>query len=393
MPSGKVILIVLDGVGVGAQPDAAAYGDEGAHTLLHTAEAVGGLALPNLARLGLGRIASVPGVPAVSPADGCFGIMAEQSSGKDSTTGHWELAGIVTPRPFPLYPHGFPGEVLSRFMEVTGARGVLGNKPASGTEIIAELGDEHLRTGYPIVYTSGDSVFQIAAHEEVLPLEQLYEMCRRTREKVMVGQHRVGRVIARPFRGTSGAFVRTSGRKDFGVEPDRPTLLDLLLERGIETVSVGKVDDLFSGRGLRRKLHTATNAEGIETIIAAGKEMQNGLLFANLVDFDMLYGHRQDPHGMARELAAFDASLPRIIGCLRNGDLLIVTADHGNDPADRSTDHTREYVPLLCLSTNGASDVDLGLRSSFADAAKTVAEYFGVTAGSLSGSSFLHLLF
>jgi len=384
---------VLDGVGIGALPDASAYGDTGTNTLGNISRAVGRLALPNLERLGLGNIASVQGVLRVDAAEGCYGKMAERSKGKDSTTGHWEIAGIITDRPFPVYPEGFPEKVVQRFLDVTGVAKVLGNKAASGTEIIKELGDEHVRTGYPIVYTSADSVFQIAAHEEVIPLRRLYELCQLARKKVLVDEHAVGRVIARPFLGTSGTYSRTTNRRDFSVEPPRATLLDLLARAGIETVAVGKIDDLFAGRGLKRKLHTKSNTEGVEEIIHAVRAMESGFVMANLVDFDVQYGHRQDPKGFALELEKFDRELPRIQESMNDDDLLMITADHGNDPTDASTDHSREFVPLLCWSRRGKSNVDLGVRATFADVGQTVADFFGLDASDkLAGKSFLGLL-
>ncbi len=388
------MLVVLDGVGVGELPDADAYGDRGANTLGNTARAVGGLRVPNLERLGLGNIGAMEGVWAVSDAAGCYGKMAERSAGKDSTTGHWELAGLITERAFPVYPDGFPKEVLEKFRAVTGCEGVLGNKPASGTEIIKELGDEHLRTGFPIVYTSGDSVLQIAAHEEVIPLPRLYEICRRTREEVVVGPHAVGRVIARPFVGSSGTYTRTAGRKDFALEPPSTTVLDMLLEEGYETVGIGKIDDLFAGRGLTEKIHTSSNAEGIRETLRAARRVKSGFVMTNLVDFDTQYGHRQNPHGLAEALTEFDASVPELLETMKAGDLLMITADHGNDPTDNSTDHSREYVPMLCYSPRGRRNVNLGTRSTYADAGKTVAEYFRLRgAGKLAGSSFLTQVF
>jgi phosphopentomutase len=316
--------------------------------------------------------------------------MVEASAGKDSTTGHWEIAGIITRQAFPLYPNGFPKKLLEKFLRVTGCNGYLGNKPASGTEIIKELGDEHVRTGFPIVYTSGDSVFQIAAHQDVIPLERLYEICQKTREQVVVDEHRVGRVIARPFIGVTGNYIRTPYRRDYAVEPPAETVLDVLHANGVSTIGIGKIDDLFSGRGLQEKIHIKSNAEGIEEIIKVGKIMQSGFLMANLVDFDMLYGHRQDAKGYAKALEEFDAELPEIQKCIGDNDVLILTADHGNDPTDQSTDHTREYVPLLCYTKNGKKNVNLGVRSSFADVGKTVAEFFNVAnTQSLSGQSFL----
>ena len=384
---------MLDGVGIGALPDAGAYGDTGTNTLGNISRSVGKLALPNLEGLGLGNIVSLQGVLKVDAAEGCYGKMAERSKGKDSTTGHWEIAGIITDRPFPVYPSGFPESIIQGFLDATGEKGALGNKPASGTEIIKELGDEHVRTRFPIVYTSADSVFQIAAHEEIIPLPRLYEICKLARERVLVGEHAVGRVIARPFVGNSGVYTRTANRRDFSVEPPRTTLLDLLEKAGIETVAIGKIDDLFAGRGLREKLHTKSNAEGIEEIIRSAKRLTSGFVMANLVDFDVLYGHRQDAGGFARELEAFDRELPRIQETLNDNNMLMITADHGNDPTDASTDHSREYVPIICWSRNGRKNVDLGIRSTFADAGQTVADFFGIEGrNALAGESFLPLL-
>ena len=366
------------------------YGDRGTNTIAHVAREVGGLRLPNLAALGLGNITEINGVSRNKNAIGCFGKMAEASKGKDSTTGHWEIAGIITQQAFPLYPNGFPEELLKKFLHITECKGYLGNKPASGTEIIKELGDAHVRTGFPIVYTSGDSVFQIAAHQDVIPLEQLYGICQKTREQVVVGEHRVGRVIARPFIGSTGNYSRTPYRRDYAVEPPAETVLDILHTSGVSTIGIGKIDDLFCGRGLQGKIHIKSNSEGIEEIIKAGKSMRSGLLMANLVDFDMLFGHRQDAKGYAKALEEFDVKLPEIQNCIGDGDMLILTADHGNDPTDQSTDHTREYVPLLCYTTSGKKNVNLGIRHSFADVGKTVAEFFHTAnTQSLSGQSFL----
>ena len=393
MKPGKVVFIVLDGIGIGALPDARAYGDEGTNTLGNTARAVGGLRLPNLQKLGLGNIVDAVGVLPADHADGCFGKMAERSAGKDSTTGHWELAGVITEKAFPLYPNGFPEDVLKNFLAISKCGGYLGNKPASGTDIIRELGDEHVRTGFPIIYTSGDSVFQIAAHEEVIPLKRQYEICSATRHRVMTGEHAVGRIIARPFVGTSGSFVRTTNRRDFALDPPAETLLDLLFEQGIETIGVGKIDDLFCGRGLKQKIHTTSNEEGVRFTIEASAGIRHGFVMTNLVDFDMYYGHRQDPKGMAAALENFDRELPRILATLEAGDLLLMTADHGNDPTDKSTDHSREYVPLLGLVKGGKLNVNLGVHPTFADAAKTVAEYFLLAKSDrLQGNSFLHAM-
>ena len=384
----KIVLIILDGVGIGELPDASLYADEGSNTLVNTAAAVDGLHVPNLATLGLGNIAAIKGVDKSPYPLASFGRMAEVSKGKDSTTGHWEIAGLVVEKEFPTFPRGFPESLLKKFLAVTGCKGYLGNTTASGTVIIQELGEEHVRTGFPIVYTSADSVFQIAAHEEVIPLQRLYEICQRTRDEVCVGKFGVGRVIARPFVGSKGGFTRTTNRRDFSLAPFAPTVIDLLHDANVETVSVGKVDDLFAGRGLKKKLHTRSNAEGIEFVIQESSRLKSGLIFVNLVDFDTLYGHRNDPKGFAGALEAFDRELPRILGTIDNGDLLILTADHGNDPVTPSTDHSREYVPLLCLSKSRCIGENLGTRSTFADVGKTVAEFFGLT-NSLAGTSFL----
>jgi phosphopentomutase len=379
---------VLDGVGIGASPDADVYGDVGSNTLANTAHAVGGLHLPHLASWGLGNIAPIQGVtPAVSPL-AHYGSMAEKSGGKDSTTGHWELAGVVVRTPTPTYPRGFPDELMQTFMRETGCTGFLGNTTASGTVIIKDLGDEHCRTGHPIVYTSADSVFQIAAHEEVIPLPRLYEMCEITRTKVCVGPHEVGRVIARPFIGQPGAFTRTTNRKDFSLVPPEPTLLDRLPGAGSRTAGIGKIDDLFAERGLSTSNHTRTNAAGIEELIRVSRAMDAGFIFTNLGDFDTLYGHRNDPAGFAAALEAFDAALPALAATVRPGDLFIITADHGNDPVMPSTDHSREYVPLLCLAPGGRPGSPLGTRATFADVAATLGEYFGIS-NSFPGTSFL----
>jgi phosphopentomutase len=386
--TGKLVLIILDGVGIGELPDAALYADEGSNTLVNMANVVGGLKLPNLSSLGLGNIASIKGVTPSPFPHASFGRMAEVSKGKDSTTGHWEIGGLILEKEFPTFPNGFPKSLLKKFLSATGSHGYLGNKTASGTVIIQELGAEHMTTGFPIVYTSADSVFQIAAHEEVIPLEKLYEICRHARDKACVGEFAVGRVIARPFAGSIGKFTRTANRRDFSLVPPSPTILDILNAAGIDTVSVGKVDDLFAGRGLSKKLHTKSNAEGIEFIINESERMKSGLIFANLVDFDTLYGHRNDPHGFAAALEAFDKALPNILETIGAGDLLVLTADHGNDPVTPSTDHSREYVPLLCVSKSRDKGVNLGTRSTFADVGKTIADFFGVE-NSLAGSSFL----
>lgn len=382
------VTIVLDGVGAGAQPDAAAYGDAGSDTLGHVCAAERP-ALPNLARLGLGRIADLDGVPPVETPAASFGRMTEVSAGKDSTTGHWELAGIRLDAPFPTYPDGFPPEVVARFLETTGERGVLANKPASGTDVIAEFGPEHARTGFPIVYTSADSVFQIAAHTGVIPLERLYALCRLAREEVCVGAHAVGRVIARPFTGEPGAYERISAkRKDFSLKPPATTLQEALQAAGVRTVAVGKIGDLFGDVGFDEVRKTTSNAEGIAQTVAAIRAADaRTFVWTNLVDFDQLFGHRNDAAGFARALEEFDRALPEIEAALPDGARLLLTADHGNDPCFPGTDHTREHVPILLLTRSAPGGRDLGLRASFTDHAATVADHFGVAFD--VGESFL----
>jgi phosphopentomutase len=383
--SRKALVIVLDGVGVGALPDAGEYGDQGSNTLANLAEAVGGLNLPNLERFGLGNIIPIRGVaPCPKPA-ASFGKMAEASPGKDSTSGHWEMMGLVLEKPFPTYPHGFPPEVIGAFERAIG-RGTLGNFAASGTEIIKQLGDEHVATGKPIVYTSADSVFQIAAHEDVIPVEELYHMCRTARD-LLTGKHAVGRVIARPFTGASGAYTRTPRRRDFSLCPPRETLLDLLVARGKTTLSVGKVDYLFAKRGFTGQVHAPSNADIIANIVDQAGRAIDGLVFANLVDFDMLWGHRNDVQGFRGGLEEFDLGLPVIAAALGPEDVLIVTADHGNDPTTASTDHSREHVPLLVYGRSLEPGIDLGVRASFADLGATVGEMFGIALP--AGRSFL----
>ncbi len=390
---GIAIVIILDGVGVGALPDAADYGDAGHDTLGHTAAAVGGLALPNLGALGLGNLHAVAGVPPVPAPRACWGRMAEISKGKDSTTGHWELMGVVTARPYPTYPRGFPSDVLAAFTDATGY-GVLGNKPASGTEIIRELGNEHVATGKLIVYTSADSVFQIAAHEEVVPLAELYRVCEIAR-RLLVPPHEVSRVIARPFLGAAGDYRRTPNRRDFSVEPPDELLLPQLAAAGVAVRAIGKISDLYAHKGVTARIVSKSNAAGMAALSALYAEVGAGpsLILLNLVDFDMLWGHRNDPVGMARDLEAFDRWLGGFLPELRDGDLLMLTADHGNDPTTASSDHSREYVPLLATwggfrAGVAAAGGDLGTRSTFGDLGATLAEYFGRPAPRL-GTSFL----
>lgn len=372
----RVILIVLDSVGVGELPDAHAYGDQGSNTLAHTAAAVGGINLPNMADLGLGNILSIQGVPPVEQARGAYGRMAEQSPGKDTTTGHWEIAGIILERPFPVYPEGFPAGLIAGFEQAIG-RPVLGNVVASGTQIIEELGEEHVRTGHPIVYTSADSVFQIAAHEEVIPVDELYRMCEIARE-MLVGEHAVGRVIARPFVGKPGAWERTPRRHDYSLKPISPTVLDAVKTAGQQVVAVGKIKDIFAGEGITRSLTTLNNMDGVDKTLAVLREPFQGLLFANLVDYDSKYGHRNDVEGYARALEEFDRRLPELLAALRPEDILIITADHGCDPTTKSTDHSREYVPVMVCGDYVLPHVDLGIRETFADLGATVADILGV---------------
>ena len=384
MGFGRVIWIVLDSVGIGEMPDADAYGDKGSDTLGNIARQRR-LELPNLRRLGLANIRPLTGLDPVAQPAAAFGRCALASPGKDTTTGHWEMAGIHLEKPFPLFPQGFPREVMEPF-ETRIGRHTLGNKAASGTEIIKELGEEHVRTGSPIVYTSADSVFQIAAHEEVIPLFELYKMCKTARD-ILRGPYEVGRVIARPFVGEPGAFTRTANRHDYAVPPPRGMLLDQLQARSVEIYSVGKIFDVFLGRGIGEQVKTKTNADGMAKTLAAMDEQKRGLIFVNLVDFDMLYGHRNDVEGYARALEEVDAWLPALDAKLGASDLVILTADHGCDPTTPSTDHSREYVPLLAYGPKGRAGINLGVRGSLSDIGQTVAENFGTTIA--TGTSFL----
>jgi phosphopentomutase len=383
----RVILIVMDSVGVGYLPDAGRFNDERTHTLLHISQQTGRLDIPNLCALGLGKIVELGG--STQEIIGCYGKMAEKSSNKDTTTGHWEIAGLVLDFAFPTYPNGFPVEIIDTFENKIGKK-ILGNYPRSGTKIIEELGEAHLKTGSPIVYTSADSVFQIAAHEDIVPLENLYAYCRIVRN-ILNGQHAVGRVIARPFKGTPGKFERhNAARKDFSVAPPAETLLDLLEQKGFVTVGIGKIGDLFGHRGLSAEIHTHSNEDGVDRTLESMKKYrkQRGLIFVNLVDFDMLYGHRRNVGGYAQALQAFDRRIPQILHTMSPDDLLIITADHGCDPSHQAhTDHTREYVPLLVYGEEIRKDVNLGIRSTFADCGQTIADILG--AGKLAfGKSF-----
>jgi phosphopentomutase len=394
MPAGnshfeRVIWIVLDSVGIGELPDAADYGDVGRNTLGHIARSRP-LKLPNLVRLGLGSIKPLPHLAPPATPEGSYGKGITVSPGKDTTTGHWEMAGIWLDQAFPVYPHGFPKELIAEFVRQIGRR-TLGNKPASGTEIIKELGEEHVRTGFPIVYTSGDSVFQIATHEDVIPIAQLYRMCEIAR-KLLDGPNRVGRVIARPFTGTPGNFKRTERRHDYAVEPPRPMLLDVLAEGKIPVFGVGKIHDIYNGRGVENYVTTKNNADGMAKLTEAMSRRPNGLIFANLVDFDMLYGHRKDVEGFAKSLEEFDALLGPFLAAMRPSDLLIITADHGcdPDPVNPTTDHSREYVPIIAYSPRATEGVNLGVRQTLADMGQTIAENFGKKIP--HGTSFLSQL-
>lgn len=385
----RAIIIVLDSVGIGESPDSHLYSDQGSYTLQNTARAAGGLKIPHLQDMGIGNIAEIEGVPAAADPAASYGKMQEKSKGKDTTTGHWEMMGTVLERAFPTYPKGFPDEVISEFENRIG-RKTLGNKVASGTVIIEELGPEHMETGYPIVYTSADSVFQIAAHEAIIPVEKLYKICEIARE-ILQGEHGVGRVIARPFTGKPGKFIRTANRHDFSLEPGC-NILDYVIDSGKKVVGIGKIKDIFAGRGVSESYPTRNNQDGVDKILEAMEKNFNGLIFANLVDFDQLYGHRNDAAGYARCLEEFDASLPEIKEKLQSEDILIITADHGCDPTTPSTDHSREYVPLLVYGENLKKGVKLGVRETFADLGMTIAEYLEVGVKNVHGKSFYSLL-
>lgn len=389
----RFIVIVLDSAGIGELPDSKAYGDEGSNTIGHISQNVKDFSLPNLERLGLANIDGLKEtyntttkVQEIS-LEGSYGRMAEKSAGKDTTTGHWELAGIILNKPFPLFPEGFPDDLMKEFERRIG-RKTLGNKAASGTVIIQELGDEHVKTGFPIVYTSADSVFQIAADEHVIPIEEQYKICQIARE-MLTGDYGVGRVIARPFIGESGNYTRTERRKDFSIKPPSKTILNYLEDSGFEVRAVGKIEDIFSNSGITKSVHTHSNSDGIDKTIEWIKEEYEGLLFTNLVDFDMHYGHRNDVEGYAKALIDFDKRLPEIIDQLKDEDILLITADHGCDPTTSSTDHSREYVPLLITGKQVKKGVNLHTRGSFADVAKTIAEYFELK-NELCGESFLN---
>ena len=388
-PFARVVLIVLDGAGIGEMPDAADWGDAGSDTFGHICESRQ-LRLPNLQGLGLGNIRALAGVPSVENPRGSYGKCALRSNGKDTTTGHWEMAGIILEHAFPTYPNGFPKTILDRFISEAQVPGILGNFAASGTEIIKDLGAEHVQTGKPIVYTSADSVFQIAAHEQVIPLARLYEISE-TARNILRGEHEVGRVIARPFLGEPGSFYRTENRHDYAVPPPRENILPLLSEHGLDVVCIGKIASIYDSTGVTQDLTAKNNTQSIDQTIRALNDDTRGLIFSNLVDFDMLYGHRRDTEGYARALEHFDARWPEIEAAMRQGDLLMITADHGNDPTFPGTDHTREYAPLIVFGKGAKHGVNLGTRDSLADIGQTIAQNFAL--GLRAGQSFLHDVF
>lgn len=383
----RIAVIVLDGVGAGESPDASDYGDSGSNTLSNTARVLEGLDLPNMGEMGLGNITPMEGVPLREKTWGAYGKCQEISKGKDSVTGHWELMGVEVKKPFPTYPNGFPPEILDEFKKLTGLE-VLGNKTASGTEIIKELGEEHVRTGKPIVYTSADSVFQIAAHENVIPIDELYHLCELSR-KMLKGEHAVGRVIARPFVGDNAeTFTRTKRRHDYPLLAPTDTMMDTLIKEGHKVYATGKIDDLFGNRGITKTHHSVFNMESIQALVDFLDEDFTGLLFANLVEFDMTFGHRNDVKGFGQKLEEFDAFIPTIRNKMKDTDIAMIVADHGVDPTTKSTDHSREYIPLLVFGKQVKNNVNLGIRQSFADVAATIGEVFSVTPPAI-GQSFL----
>lgn len=386
----RVIWIILDSVGAGAMPDAYKFGDEGANTILHVWQKNGGLNIPNLVKMGIGNISGIEEIPKAENPMACYGRLSEMSNGKDTTIGHWEMTGIYSPNKFPTYPQGFPNQIIDEFIEKAGIPGILGNCTASGTEIIKELGVKHINTKKPIVYTSADSVFQIACHEEVYTPERLYEICRIARE-ILCGEHAVARVIARPFLGEEGSFYRTSNRRDFSIKPNNNNLLIRMKEKGMKVMAVGKIEDIFAGCGITEAVHTKDNMDGIDKTLEYMKKEESGLIFTNLVEFDSTWGHRRDYKGYGKGLEDFDRRLPEIVSGMRDDDLLIINADHGCDPAFKGTDHTREYIPLLMYGKNINSGVDIGTGSSFADIGQTIADIFDI--GKLDiGNSLLNCI-
>lgn len=382
---GRVILIVLDSVGIGELPDAGLYGDSGSNTLGNIARKVRDFSLPNLEALGLGNIDKSIGLKIAEKPAGSFGRAKEASPGKDTTTGHWEMSGVILQQPFPTFPEGFPNQLVDVFEKSIGIK-TIGNEVASGTEIIARLGDKHVETGYPIIYTSADSVFQIAAHEEVIPLNKLYEICEKARI-LLKDEYAVGRVIARPFLGEKGNYSRTSNRRDFSLKPVKKTMLDTIAENGMNVAAVGKIEDIFAGKGITEAVHTKDNMEVVDKILNYMAENKKGLIFANLVDFDMLYGHRNDAVGYAKALMSFDARIPEILEAMKDSDALIITADHGCDPTTGSTDHSREYIPILVYGKQVIEGVNIGTRASFADIGATILDLLGLPI-EIDGKSF-----
>lgn len=384
----RVVLIVLDSVGVGEMPDAQMYGDKGSHTLDHTFEACNGLNIPNLKKLGLGNIEGVKALGKEESVIGAFGKGSEKSIGKDTVTGHWEIGGVILDKPLNTYPDGFSDKIINEFKEKAKIDGILGNKVASGTAIIEELGEEHVKTGYPIIYTSADSVFQIAAHEEVVGLDNLYKMCEIARE-MLVGEDVVGRVIARPFVGEVGSFKRTSNRRDYALDPFGKTALEYIKEDGMSVAAVGKIEDIYNGKGVTEAVHIKNNMDGVDKTLEYMDKIDNGLIFTNLVDFDMLYGHRNDPKGYGKAIEDFDGRLNEIYSKLRDEDILIITADHGCDPTTESTDHSREYIPILVYGKQVKGGTELGIRDSFTDIGKSILDYLGID-NNLEGKSFIN---
>lgn len=383
----RAIIIVLDSFGIGEMPDADKFGDKGSNTLGNICKNITNLKISNMQNLGLGNIDGVDSIQKVTEVKGCYGRMSEASRGKDTTVGHWEIAGLITEKAFPTYPNGFPEEVIINFEKAIGKK-IIGNYASSGTEILEKLGEEHKKTGCPIVYTSADSVFQVAAHEEVISIEELYKICEIARE-VLGEEHKVARIIARPFLGEEGNFTRTKNRKDFSIEPPEKTMLNYIMEASKPVVAVGKIEDIFSGYGITEAVHTKNNMDGVDKTIDYMKTVSEGLIFTNLVDFDMMYGHRNDVKGYAKALEEFDNRLPEIINSLKEEDILILTADHGCDPTTESTDHSREYVPILIYGKNINCGINLGTRETFADIAKTVLDYLEINENKVAGKSFL----
>lgn len=383
----RVILIVLDSLGVGELPDADLYGDVGSHTLDNTYKACGGLKIDNLEKLGLGNIEGVKYLNKIKDTIGAYGKLREKSKGKDTVTGHWEIGGVILETPLNTYPNGFSKEIITEFLSKVNKEDILGNYVASGTEIIEKLGDKHIKTGYPIIYTSADSVFQIAAHEDIIPLEELYNMCKIARE-MLVGENIVGRVIARPFTGFSGSYKRTSNRRDYSLDPFSKTMLEYLYENNKQVIAVGKIEDIYNKKGITKAIHTKNNMSGVDETLRHMESVREGLIFTNLVDFDMIYGHRNDAKGYGKSIEEFDDRLQGIYDKMLDEDILILTADHGCDPTTKSTDHSREYIPLLAYGKKIKS-VNIGVRDSFTDIGKTILDYFNIP-NKIDGKSFLN---